>query len=297
MSQDKAAEIIDFNPSSAEGRVPAHGETAGGFLAAARCAAGLSLEALSDATKVKGDHLAAIEAMRPDLLPPAPYAVGFVKAYARALDLDADALARQFKDEIGAGAPAPLVFAPPPETDAPAGLSEGARLISVFAFIAILLFVFWITVQVLGRGEREAAAPPAAAQLVETEERVEPAAAAPGAAAQSASAASPAPAEETPGGPVPRLKPAIVASALTQSVAPGYPSACESGAAPLETVTIVFDITAAGRAANARVASSSNACFEAEALRALNAWRFSPRTVGGVAAVDAGKRATLNFRL
>lgn len=294
MSQDKAAEIIDFNPSSAEGRAPAHGETAGGFLAAARCAAGLSLEALSDATKVKGDHLAAIEAMRPDLLPPAPYAVGFVKAYARALDLDADALARQFKDEIGAGAPAPLVFAPPPETDAPAGLSEGARLISVFAFIAILLFVFWITVQIFGRGQREAAAP--VQEPIETAPALQAAPAAREDVAQ-APPVSPAPAVEAARGPMPRLKPAIAASSLTESVAPGYPAVCESGAAPLETVTIVFDITAAGRAANARVASSSNACFEAEALRALNAWRFSPRMVGDKAVVDAGKRATLNFRL
>ena len=296
MSQDKAAEIIDFNPSSGENRGPARGESVGAFLAAARRAAGLSLEALSDATKVKGDHLAAIEAMRPDLLPPTPYAVGFVKAYACALDLDADALARQFKEEIGAGAPAPLVFAPQPETNAPAGLSEGARLISIFAFIAILLFVFWITVQILGRGERETRPPvpepvetaltPQAAPAVR--EDIAPALPVP---------APSAPVVETASGLIPRLKPAIVASSLTESVAPDYPSACEAGAAPLETVTIVFDITAEGRAVNARVASSSNACFEAEALRALSAWRFAPRAVGGAPVIDAGKRATLNFRL
>ncbi len=87
----------------------------------------------------------------------------------------------------------------------------------------------------------------------------------------------------------------IVESRLTRSDAPTYPDRCARGARAVESVTIIFDVGASGRAVNARVESSSNACFEGEALRALGRWRFDPRTVDGQPAAEAGKRATLNF--
>ena len=299
MSQEKAAEIIDFAaPRGDKGVIDGH-ETAGAFLAAARAGAGLSLAAISDVIKVKIDHLEAIEATRPDLLPAAPYATGFVKVYARALGLDAEAVARQFREDIGAAAPAQLVFDDaPPAVETRPNLMEGARLVSIFAVIAVVLFVFWITSQILGGGaERDAPvaaeeAGPRISDIPRFTPREAPAAVA--APVQAAPAQPAPPGPET--GPVPRLKPAVVEASLIASVAPGYPESCAVGAAPLETVTVMFDITAAGRADNAQVVSSSNACFEGEALRALALWRFSPRTVGGAPAAAAGKRATLNFR-
>lgn len=299
MSQEKAAEIIDFAAPRGDKGVIGDHETAGAFLAAARNSAGLSLAAISDVIKVKIDHLEAIEATRPDLLPAAPYATGFVKVYARALGLDAEAVARQFREDIGAAAPAQLVFAdaPPAVEDRP-GLMEGARLASIFGVIAVVLFVVWITSQILGGGT-ESPAPVAegapAARVSDIPPFTPRATPAPVVAPATSAAAEPAaPGPET--GPTPRLKPAIVEASLTSSVAPGYPEGCAVGAAPLETVTVMFDITADGRADNAKVVSSSNACFEGEALRALALWRFAPRTVGGVPAAAAGKRATLNFK-
>lgn len=299
MSQEKAAEILDFTTPGGEPAKLGGDETAGAFLAAARRSAGLSLEAISDVIKVKIDHLEAIEATRPDLLPAAPYATGFVKVYARALGLDADAVASRFREDIGAAEPAQLLF-----EDAEAGdesrsdLAEGVRMASIFAVIAIGLFVFWMVAYILGRsddteteigspavetvGERASDIPrftprETTAPVVET------------------------PAESTPpveveAGPFPRVKPAIIEASLIESVAPGYPEACIAGAAPLETVTVVFDINADGRADNAQVVSSSNACFEGEALRAVALWRFSPRTVGGATSIAPAKRATLNFK-
>lgn len=300
MSQEKAAEIIDFNTSHGEGLGPNRAglgghETAGAFLAASRRSAGLSLEAISDVIKVKTDHLEAIEATRPDLLPAAPYAAGFVKVYARALGLDAEAVAHQFREDIGAAAPAPLVFTNArSEVEDRPSLTEGARMASIFAVIAIGVFVIWMTAYILGGGTdrdaptAEASAPRAsdipaftprtASRVVET------------------SPAETAPVVEPETGSIPRLKPAIVEASLLESVAPGYPEGCVTGAAPLETVTVMFDITADGRADNSQVVSSSNACFEGEALRALSLWRFSPRMVGGAPSAVAGKRATLNFR-
>ncbi len=335
MSQEKAAEIIDFSATlgeggsegvrsrgadSSPGSFPRERETAGAFLAAARCDAGLSLAAISDVIKVKTSHLEAIEATRPDLLPAAPYATGFVKVYARALGLDAEALARQFREDIGAAAPAQLIFADaPPAAQTSPSFLEGARLVSVFAVIAVVAFVFWIASQILSGGPAQQV--PAVAEGAPRAFDVPPftpregvatapagtdaaAARAPLAAQPSAAqAAAPAPSGAPAGqpgdaaaGPLPRLKPAVVAASLSSSVAPAYPEPCAAGAAPLETVTVLFDIAVDGRPENARVIASSNACFEDAALAALSQWRFSPRMVGGAPAVAAGKRATLNFR-
>ncbi|WP_375204986.1 TonB family protein [Hyphococcus sp.] len=114
---------------------------------------------------------------------------------------------------------------------------------------------------------------------------------------------APAPAAiETPQRPAPRRvqtaprpQPVIVEAELTRSMAPDYPNRCTRGADDTESVTIRFDVSAEGRPINARIASSTNDCFESEALRTVARWRFDPRTVNGVAAVDAGKTATVNF--
>lgn len=93
----------------------------------------------------------------------------------------------------------------------------------------------------------------------------------------------------------PRPQPVIIEAELTRSLAPDYPNRCTRGADDTESVTIRFDVSAEGRPINARIASSTNDCFESEALRTVARWRFDPRTVNGVAAVDAGKTATVNF--
>ena len=289
MSQEKAAKIIEFEvPRPLAADIDGY-ETAGEFLQKARLNAGFTIEAVSSAVRVKPEYLAAIEETRPDLLPPVPYAVGFVKVYARALGLDAAAVVKQFKADIGAAAPA-VFEAPEPSADAPA--SEGPRFVSVFAVAAIVVFALWVVFQILGKDPAPEAPPPVAA------ERPAPTLLP---RAPMADVSAPAAAEATAPGAAaeaplltPRLKPAVVSAALTASVAPVYPESCAGGV--LESVTVVFDITPAGRAANARVASSTNACFEVAALSAVGQWRFSPRTVDGAPVVDAGKRATLNFR-
>jgi cytoskeleton protein RodZ len=376
MAQDKVAEIIKFTgagapPAEAPARaetppLPGDAETAGALLAAARAAAGLSIDAVSEAIKVKAGHIAAIEAMRADILPPLPYVSGFVKTYARYLGLDAEALAARFRAEIaGAAEPAETEKPETPKSEA-AAEREGARLVSVFAILIIVLFVLWVIVQVLsgaGKAPAPAAPAPIAAAPAETQapapaepaaeaapEIVQPADQAPAepADAQAAESApeetvadAPAPeaaAEERPAPPVPTLSqpqeapapqaretapplaavseppareellprrprpsppsraPEVVEAKLDRTVAPDYPDRCSRGARDLEAVTVMFDVSAAGRAVNTRIVSSTNACFNEEALRALARWRFAPRTVDGAASVEAGKSATLNFR-
>lgn len=392
MAQDKSAEIIKFSgandapgdvapgPQSeeppvaeAEAPPPSLDETsAGTFLREARARAKHSIEAVSAATKVKAEHLEAIEWMRLDRLPALPYAIGFVKAYARFLALDPEQVAAKFKAEAAAILPAaaPDATMAAPAHDAPS--NEGARLGSVFAMLAVALFALWIGYQVIAGGDRQAvrseeasvaerqpaprvttpapvqpeagvadgvavgelipeiiqpadenvaaeegaettsAVDALAAEAAATEEM--PAVDAPPQREAAATITEPAQTERQPAAeptaqppvqrrdrPLPRRAqpartPQIIEAELTRSAAPDYPDRCARGARDIESVTILFDVSASGRAVNARVESASNGCFEGEALRTLGRWRFSPRTVDGEAVAEAGKRATLNFR-
>lgn len=390
MAQDKAADVINFTaPREAAAN---DGETVGVFLAASRIAAGISIEALSEAIKVKVSHLQSIEAMRPDLLPPLPYVIGFVKSYARHLGLDADEIAMRFRDEAGGAVPVSLSDARTQRT--PDTGDDGARWVSIFAVLAITLFVAWVFFQILfngGRDERVAAVPEkrvtlgapiaqpvtprpsktsvatpetqadneapdagtdealevnneivvaeipeetaavAVAPVAETPTVIEQTPAQQDAAPQiisreraplprsepsqiisspttSAAAQNVAqrngsvPISERVKRPLPRRptpaaqKPVIAPAQLVWSSAPYYPNRCAGRAVALETVTINFDVNAEGRAVNAKISSSTNDCFDSEALRTLSRWRFDPKTVDGNPAVETGKTATLNFR-
>ncbi len=146
MVWQKAADIIDLNASRQK---LAAGETAGVFLANARRAAGLSHANVAEATKIKPRHLEAIETSDAAALPALPYAVGFVKVYARFLGLDAEAIAVQFKSDI---AP-PEILAVPAELSQAADDDAGVHLVSIAAIVVILMFVAWITYEVAGGRE------------------------------------------------------------------------------------------------------------------------------------------------
>ncbi len=72
----------------------------GEALAAERERQGLSVEDVADATRVRQEYLHAIEAMDPRRLPLGPYAVGFVRTYARHLGMDPEAAATRFSAEM-----------------------------------------------------------------------------------------------------------------------------------------------------------------------------------------------------
>ena len=74
--------------------------TTGARLRAQRQARGWTLDSAEEASGVKAAHLVAIERGRPDMLPASGYALGYVRAYARALGLDADALVADYKREL-----------------------------------------------------------------------------------------------------------------------------------------------------------------------------------------------------
>ena len=128
-------------------RIPRPAEAAGADagrlgdeLREARLALGYSVAELAAELRIRQAHLEALEEGRLRDLPGAAYAVGFVRSYATALGLDANQMARRFRDVSGSLAQRPkLVFPEPvPERGMPAG-----TLIGVGAVLAIGAYVAW----------------------------------------------------------------------------------------------------------------------------------------------------------
>jgi len=66
--------------------------TPGAFLAAKRGERGLTIEQAASETHIRLEHLIALEADEPDLLPAPVYARGYLRTYARYLGLDEESL-------------------------------------------------------------------------------------------------------------------------------------------------------------------------------------------------------------
>ncbi|PXW76056.1 cytoskeletal protein RodZ [Blastomonas natatoria] len=77
---------------------PAH---VGERLAAARHRHGLTLQDIASRTRIPMRHLEAMEAGKFETLPGRTYAIGFGKAYARAVELPEDDIAQQIREALG----------------------------------------------------------------------------------------------------------------------------------------------------------------------------------------------------
>jgi cytoskeletal protein RodZ len=115
--------------------------TVGARLRAAREARGQSLDEIGKQTRVPVRHLVQIEEGRLEGLPAAPYSAGFVKAYARAVDLDPVEMSQQFRAEFAAAAQAaPRIAYEPYEPADPVRLPP--RLL---AFVALAIAILLVT--------------------------------------------------------------------------------------------------------------------------------------------------------
>ena len=176
----------------------------GARLAAARTAANIDLVDIARETRVPVRHLRAIEADAHDELPALPYAVGFVKSFARAVGIDPDEAAARFRAEttIVPHAPMAASIEPLDERRLPSRGMIGASVVGLVLILGALT--------AYGAGWFDAAvpsAPPATTQVAEAPPAAQPATAGadapaaiapatatPDAAATAAAAMSPAPA-------------------------------------------------------------------------------------------------------
>ncbi|RAK58677.1 helix-turn-helix domain-containing protein [Phenylobacterium hankyongense] len=88
----------DLNASNESYAPTLHsGADIGQALRAVRESRGLTLEDLAEITRVRRAYLAAIEELRLELLPSRPFTIGYIRAYASALGLDAEVAVERFK--------------------------------------------------------------------------------------------------------------------------------------------------------------------------------------------------------
>lgn len=137
---------------------------AGDILREARIAQGLELADIAARTRIPQRHLESIETGNYAGLPSSTYAIGFAKAYARAIGADEVAIADLVRGELsvmpGREVPAPLYEADEPSRAPSRGLVLGGVLVA----LAILLGVgLWYGTSLFrGGGSAPVAAPPPA---------------------------------------------------------------------------------------------------------------------------------------
>lgn len=139
-------------PPTVESLAFAAGAPFGSGLKSAREFLGLSLQDVADITKIRKAYLASLEAMAIDQLPSRPFAIGYVRAYARALGLDEDAAIVRFKqDAPDKDEPLRAPVGVPKERDPRLGL------VLVGGAIVLAAIVIWNVAQ---RAMRDRDAPP-----------------------------------------------------------------------------------------------------------------------------------------
>jgi cytoskeleton protein RodZ len=110
-------------------------------LRSAREQSGLSLDEVAAYLKIRRVYLDAIEEGRDSDLPGHTYAVGFVRAYADYLKLDADSIVSRFKGETAESDDKTKLVFPSPM---PEGRTPGGALILIAIVCAALVYGAWI---------------------------------------------------------------------------------------------------------------------------------------------------------
>jgi cytoskeletal protein RodZ len=141
---------------------PGDFQSTGAYLRAVRERHGRSIAELAATTRIRKAYLAAIEDGDYSALPSRPFAIGYVRAYAAALELDGEAAAERFKQDMP-DASEPL--------RAPIGVKhekpERRPLFFAIAAVVVALVVGWNIVQRALTVEPEQAPPPLPAPVAD----------------------------------------------------------------------------------------------------------------------------------
>ena len=130
-------------------------EDFGGLLRSARQRKGLTIADLSRATKIKESQLERLEAQQLDALPAEVFVVGFIKAYAREVGVDAAEALRRYraaqpKPQIIETAPIDKILSTAPDDPAAPAPVHGKRL-GVALVVFLILIVATLTLSLLLR--------------------------------------------------------------------------------------------------------------------------------------------------
>lgn len=149
---------------------PAAPARAGDVLRTAREAQGLSLADIGARTRIPSRHLAAIEVSDYQSLPSATYAVGFAKAYARAVGADEVAIAQAVRADVDKLGRRANEYVPQDIVDPSRVPSRGLAIIGVGIALALLVIAgLWYGTD-LFRRDRTAQEVPSATPLANSAE-------------------------------------------------------------------------------------------------------------------------------
>ncbi|GAA4770245.1 DUF4115 domain-containing protein [Stakelama sediminis] len=128
-----------MNENDADQEAGNSAHTIGERLRAGREREGLALDDIAERTRIPLRHLQAIENDDYSSLPAPTYALGFAKAYARAVGMDEVAIAHDLRNELDAGyeRPAPSIAYEVPEP--PRGPGRGVVFTGVAVAVLVLL--------------------------------------------------------------------------------------------------------------------------------------------------------------
>jgi cytoskeleton protein RodZ len=136
----------------------------GDRLRAARDSRGLSLAEIAARTRVPQRHLEALEAGDYGALPSPTYAMGFAKAYARAVGMDEVELAADLRRELDRMGPRQPEYVPYETADPARVPSRGVAVLGVGIALAVLILVgLWYGTNLF---QQHGATPPAAQDAV-----------------------------------------------------------------------------------------------------------------------------------
>jgi len=217
--------------------------TIGDLLRETRQSFGGQIDQIAATLRIRASYLTAIEESRYDRLPAAVYALGFVRAYANHLGLDAEEAVRRFKQETAS-------FEMPRGLSFPVPLAErsvpGGTMILAALILALCGYGLWYYVST---GERErpervsvvppdlkaAAQPQASAAATPSDGAAAPSPTTPGDAAAGTVPAAPAPAAaDTPATAVAAVPPPVAAA--NPAAAPSPAPAAIPSPAPVAPV-------------------------------------------------------------
>ena len=149
-SRRKLSRLFEDRRNGHDGRADAPASlSVGETLHQRRLELGYSLDDIEAALRIRPAHIAAIEEGHKEDLPAMVYVLGYIRSYARLLELDGDLLVAQFKAEAGVKpSQTELQFRVP--ASEPGGVPGGAAML-IGVVLAVIAYGGWYYVSTSDR--------------------------------------------------------------------------------------------------------------------------------------------------